>query len=52
MLTPGTWQKGRAVDAKGKVFWTPESLAGTETNKRPQTGQSGGADKPTPAGKK
>jgi hypothetical protein len=48
----GTWQKGRAVDAKGNVFWTPESLAGTETNKRTQTGQSGGADKPTSPDKK
>jgi hypothetical protein len=48
----GTWQKGRAVDAKGNVLWTPESLAGMETNKRPQTGHSGGADKPTSAGKK
>jgi hypothetical protein len=52
MLTPGTWQKGRAVDAKGNVFWTPDSLAGMETNAPLQTGQSGGADKPTPAGKK
>jgi hypothetical protein len=52
MLTPGAWQKGRALDAKGNVFWTPESLAGTETDKRPQTGQSGGADKPASAGKK
>jgi hypothetical protein len=48
----GTWQKGRAVDAKGDVLWTPESLAGMESNKRPQTGQSGGADKPASAGKK
>jgi hypothetical protein len=52
MFTPGTWQKGRAVDAKGNVFWTPEALAGMETNVPLQTGQSGGADKPTPAGKK
>jgi hypothetical protein len=48
----GTWQKGRAVDAKGNVLWRPESLAGMETNKRPQTGQSGGADNPASAGKK
>jgi hypothetical protein len=48
----GTWQKGRAVDAKGNVLWTPEALAGMETNAPLQTGQSGSADKPTPAGKK
>jgi hypothetical protein len=48
----GTWQKGRAVDAKGNVLWTPESLSGIGTNAPLQTGQSGGADKPTPAGKK
>jgi hypothetical protein len=48
----GTWQKGRAVDAKGNVLWTPESLSGMGTNAPLQTGQSGGADKPTPAGKK
>jgi outer membrane lipoprotein-sorting protein len=52
MLTPGTWQKGRAVDAKGNVFWTPESLGGIATNKPPESGRTGGTDKPTPAGKK
>jgi hypothetical protein len=52
MLTPGTWQKGRAVDAKGNVFWTPESLGGMATNKPPESGQTGGTDKPTPADKK
>ncbi len=46
----GTWQKGRAVDATGNVFWTPASLAGRESDERPQTGQSGGADKPAAPG--
>ena len=40
------------VDAKGNVFWWPESLSGMETNDLSQNGESGGADKPTPAGKK
>jgi hypothetical protein len=48
----GIWQNGQAVNAKGNVFWTPESLAGMETNKRLQTGQSGGADTPTSVGRK
>ena len=45
----GTWQKGRAVDAKGNVFWTPESLEGTATNKPPEDDQTGGEDKPMSA---
>jgi thiol-disulfide isomerase/thioredoxin len=45
----GTWQKGRAVDAKGNVFWTPESLSRMATNKPPESGQSGGAGEPTAA---
>ncbi len=48
----GTWQKGRAVDAKGNVLWMPESLGGMATNKPPDSGQTGAADKPTSAGKK
>ena len=36
-LIKGTWQKGRAVDAKGNVFWTPESLGGMATNKPPES---------------
>jgi hypothetical protein len=50
--TLGTWQKGRAVDAAGNVLWTPESLGGIATNKPPESGRTGGTDKPTSAGKK
>ncbi len=48
----GTWQKGRAVDVKGNVFWRPESWPGMGTHAPPQDGQSGGADKPTLADRK
>jgi hypothetical protein len=52
MLTPGTWQKGRAVDAKDHVFWTPESLGGMATNQPPESGRTGGTEKLTPADSK
>jgi hypothetical protein len=48
----GTWQKGRAVDAKGNVLWRPESWPGMGTDAPLQDGQSGGADKPMLAGRK
>ena len=46
----GTWQNGRAVDAKGNVFWNPDSLGGAATNKPPEDDQTGGTDKPMSAG--
>ncbi len=47
----GTWQKGRAVDKAGNVYWTPEAAGWMATSKPPESGRTGGADKPMPAGK-